>query len=95
MSKLTLNSSVVLRQKDLVQAPNGDVLYMMNLKNGDYLYLNEVATQIWQRIKTPIVVAEVCRQLELVFAVPQEQCQSEVLAFLREIERRGNLDVRL
>jgi hypothetical protein len=94
MSKLSLNAKVVLKDKNLVQAPNGDVMYMMNLKTGNYLYLNPVATQIWQHIKNPIVVSEVCQKLEAEFEVAPAQCQKEVLAFLRELEKLGNLEIR-
>jgi hypothetical protein len=94
MSKLSLNAKVVLQDKNLVQAPNDDVLYMMNLKTGNYLYLNQVATQIWQHIKSPIVVSEVCQKLEAEFEVAPAQCQKEVLAFLRELEKLGNLEIR-
>jgi hypothetical protein len=94
MSKLSLNAKVVLKDKNLVQAPNGDVLYMMNVKTGKYIYLNQVATQIWQHIKTPIVVAEVCQKLESEFDVAPAQCQKEVLTFLAELEKLGNLEIR-
>jgi hypothetical protein len=94
MSQLRLDSTVSLKDKDLVQAPNGGVLYMMNLKTGKYIYLNEVATQIWQHIKTPIAVAEVCRKLEAEFEVTPLQCQKEVLAFLGQLENMGNLEIR-
>ncbi len=90
---VNLNSTVVLKDQNLVQAPNGDVVYMMNVKNGDYLYLNEVATQIWGQIKSPIRVLEVCRQLEAEFDVSFEQCQTEVLAFLSKLEQLGNLEI--
>ncbi len=93
MTTLNLNSKVVLKDQNLVQAPNGDVLYMMNVKNGDYLYLNEVATQIWQHIKSPIRVLEVCQQLEAEFDVGFEQCQTEVLTFLSKLEQLGNLEI--
>ncbi len=93
MRTISLNSKVVLKDQNLVQAPNGDVLYMMNVKNGDYLYLNEVATQIWQHIKSPIQVLEICQHLEAEFDVTFEQCQQEVLAFLGKLEQLGNLEI--
>jgi hypothetical protein len=40
------------------------------------------------------VVSEVCQKLEAEFEVAPAQCQKEVLAFLRELEKLGNLEIR-
>jgi DNA-directed RNA polymerase delta subunit len=89
-----LSATVVVNVQNWVQVPNGDVLYMMNLKTGKYLYLNEVATEIWRHLKTPITVSEICQKLEAAFEVDAAQCQKEVLSFLAQLKQEGNLEIR-
>jgi DNA-directed RNA polymerase delta subunit len=93
MSQIKLDVKVVLNDQHWVQAPNGDVLYMMNVKTGKYLYLNEVATEIWRHIKTPITVQEICLKLEAAFDVDAAQCQNEVIGFLNKLKQEGNLEI--
>ena len=94
MNEIKLDVKVVFNDQNWVQAPNGDVMYMMNLKTGKYLYLNEIATEIWQHIKTPITVAEICQKLEAAFEVSSTQCQQEVFGFLKKLQQEGTLEIR-
>ncbi len=91
---LTLDSTVWLEQQKFVEAPEGEVLYMMNQQTGSYLYLNEVATVIWKQLKSPIQVSSLCQHFERKFEVSPHECQAEVLRVLGQLERMGSLQVR-
>ena len=86
-------STVVLDRDDLVQAPFGDELMMMDVEKGLYYGLNETATLIWQTLESPVTVAEICRRLENVFEVTPEACQAEVFRFLNLLDQKGVLEI--
>lgn len=90
---LTPSSSVVLDAENLIQAPLAEELYMMHVEKGTYLYLNDVATLIWNRLREPITVAALCDALSGEFDVSPERCRADVLAFLRELHGKGMLRV--
>ena len=86
--EITLNSLVV-RSKEPMSAVAGDALVMFSVEKGSYYGLNDIAAAIWQRIEAPVAVADLCAGLQQDFDVSREQCEAEVLAFLRKIEGKG------
>lgn len=87
---IALNSTVVtIDEENLIEAPLEDKLYMLDLEQSKYLYFNEVATAIWQKLRTPIEISDLCRTLQSEYDVPSEQCATEVLAFIEELCIKG------
>lgn len=85
---LTLETRVV-RSKEPVTAATGDSLVMFSVEKGSYYGLNDIATAIWNRLKSPSTIAELCAGLQRDFDVPKERCESDVLGFLQKLERKG------
>jgi hypothetical protein len=85
---ITLETRVV-RSNEPVSAATGDALVMFSVEKGSYYGLNDIATAIWQRIKSPIAVAALCVDLQQVFDVPPQRCEAEVLGFLQKLEAKG------
>jgi hypothetical protein len=85
---ITLETRVV-RSNEPVSAATGDALVMFSVEKGSYYGLNDIATAIWQRIKSPIAVAALCANLQEAFDVTPERCETEVLSFLRKLEAKG------
>ena len=86
--EITLKTRVV-RSSEPVSAATGDSLVMFSVEKGSYYGLNDIATAIWQRIKSPVTVAALCADLEEVFDVPPPRCEAEVLGFLQKLETKG------
>jgi len=91
--EITVNSRVV-RSSEPVSAATGDALVMFSVEKGSYYGLNDIATAIWQRIKSPITVAALCADLQKTFDVPPDRCEADVLAFLRKLEAKGLVRVK-
>lgn len=85
--------SVVLAKPDLVAAPMDDKLVMLDLRQGKYFGLDDIATVIWTRIAVPIRVSDLCEQLIDQYTVDRETCQSDTLAFLAQLHEEGLLNV--
>ena len=79
----------IVRAPDLMVAPVGEELAMFSADAGKYYALNEIATDIWQRLEHPLSVAGLCEELQQVFQVSPAQCLEDVSYFLGELYSRG------
>lgn len=77
--------SVVARSDDLLASEvDGDVV-MMSVKQGTYSGLDSVGTEIWKMLERPMRVSDLCAGLMERYAVDQESCERDVLAFLNDL----------
>jgi Coenzyme PQQ synthesis protein D (PqqD) len=86
-------SATVERAGDLVTAPMGEELAMMDMTAGTYFVLDEVAAFIWERLEGPTTVAELCSELERRYDVAPSRCEVDVLSFLESLRGKGLLRV--
>lgn len=84
---ISMQSNIV-RSSAPVAAPVDDELVMADIDRGKYYGLNDIATAIWQNLETKITVEDLCAKLCESYEVTPEQCASDVLAFLDELEAR-------
>jgi hypothetical protein len=89
---ITLQSKIV-RNSDLIAEPIDDELVMADIDAGKYYGLNNIAAAIWQNVETKISVEDLCERLCENYEVTTEQCSTEVLAFLKELETRNLISV--
>lgn len=80
--------SNIIRSNAPVEAPVDDELVMADIDAGKYYGLNDIATAIWQNLEVKITVYDLCAKLCQSYDVTPEQCASDVLAFLKELEAR-------
>lgn len=87
--------TVVARNEEkFLSSDLGDELVMMDLENGNYIGLNEVGSDIWQLLETPIKIADVVGKLVEDYDVEKEECEQDVLMYLNEMLKRGLVDVK-
>ncbi len=77
--------SIIVRTGDLVTAPMGDDLAMMDMISGTYFVLDKVAAVIWESIERPVAVRALCVQLRERFDVPEGRCEADVIPFLEKL----------
>jgi|WetSurMetagenome_2_1015567.scaffolds.fasta_scaffold00105_33 hypothetical protein len=93
MPELTLQS-VVSGGKKIVSADlDGDTV-MMSVEAGKYYNLGEIGGVIWGMISEPITVEALVERLLEKYNVTKEQCETETLFFLGEMEKEGLLEAR-
>jgi len=86
-------SSVVTRNDDLVTAPLGAELAMMDVDSGTYYVLDDVASFIWSRISGAVRVADLLEELEGRYEVTRDECERDVLGLLRRMQEKGAVRV--
>jgi hypothetical protein len=85
--------SSFIRSNDLIAEPVDDELVMADIDSGKYYGLNDIATAIWQNLEKKINVEDLCKRLCESYEVNPEQCSTEVLAFLKELQTRNLISV--
>ena len=86
-------TSTVVRCGDLVTAPLGREIAMLNIDAGSYYVLDEIASAIWHHLETPITAGAICEHLLEVYDVAPPQCEADVLRFLGALHAKGLLRV--
>jgi len=83
----------VRRVEDVLDTEINDQTVMMDIEQGSYFGLNESGTRIWGLLAEPILIGDLCDRLMEEFEVPREQCEQQVVGFLRHLLERGLLQV--
>jgi len=87
---MTIDASTrVSRTPDLMATAVEDELVILSMATNSYVALDAVARRIWELLVNPLGVGELCDQLESEFEAPEGQILSDVLVFLRGMERDG------
>lgn len=79
-----LNHSIT-RNSDIIEANIEGETIMMSITNGQYYELVSTAARIWDMIKEPKVVADICSELNEAYDVGREQCEHDVIHFLNHL----------
>jgi hypothetical protein len=80
--------AMVVRNGELVTAPIGNDLAMMDLDSGSYFVLDAVAAAIWAQLEQPVRVRELCARLREQFDVSEARCETDVLEYLETLNAR-------
>lgn len=91
-STLTLDSVVATNPGFMTSEVDGE-LVMMDVEKGTYYGLDPVASRIWQELAEPTRLGDVCTRLIATYDVEQDRCESEVLAFVADLQRNGLVTV--
>jgi hypothetical protein len=89
---LTLETRLV-RSEQLTGSQVDKEWVMIDLESGEYYGLNAIASDIWQRLAEPVLVADLCADLKQRYDVETERCEREVLALLRQMQEKHMLRV--
>jgi hypothetical protein len=77
------------RSEELVSAPLGRELAMLNIDSGKYYVLDDVAAFVWERLAAPSTAAQLCAALQSRFEVTPAQCEADLLPFLQALHDKG------
>jgi hypothetical protein len=93
MNKITLQS-IISAKKEIVAADMDGDTVMMSVEAGKYYNLGTTGGMIWKMLESPISVATLITKLLEKYEVTREQCETEVLSFLNEVQKEGLLEVQ-
>jgi len=71
---------------------NGETV-ILHFESGDYFGLNDVGTLVWRMIEQPRSVSELRDAILREYEVDDNQCERDLLDLLKELHRRGLIEV--
>jgi hypothetical protein len=86
--------SLVARSDDIVSAPLGEELAMMDAVGGKYYVLDDIGRFVWDRLGQARPVSDLLADVRSHYDVAPEQCEQDVLALLGELYEKGIVAVR-
>lgn len=85
--------TVISRSETLLSNNLGDDVVMMDIEQGAYYGLEEVAARIWELTEKPVSVASICETLTAEYDVPKQKCEQEVEKFLDDLLNRNVVQI--
>jgi hypothetical protein len=86
--------SIVCRTDKILFADIDEEVVMMDIEQGTYFGMDEIASQIWNLIEEPIRVSDLCSALHESYEVSPDECLRDVLEFLDQLNEQGLLSIR-
>jgi Coenzyme PQQ synthesis protein D (PqqD) len=72
---------------------NGEIV-LMNMDRDRCYGLGNPGSEVWRKIREPIEVSELCRQLESMYSAPIDTIQRDVLKMLQELAAEDLIELR-
>ena len=85
------SDSIVKRNSQQAFSKIDNEIVMLNISEGEYLTLNEVASRIWELIENPIAVNLIVKELLKEYDIDESICQQDTLLCLRDFQDKGIL----
>jgi len=77
-----------------LSADVGDDMVLMSVENGQYLALDEIGRDIWQRLGTPRTVDDLCDALVHDYDAPRAEIEADLLGLLSSLEDLHAVEIR-
>lgn len=81
--------SVLARNNEMMFTSMDHEIVVLNIARNNYIGLDEIGGRIWELLKTPLQVNELCRQLSQEYEASVERIEAGVLPFLADMESEG------
>jgi hypothetical protein len=76
---------VVSQAPECLSADVQDELVVMSVSRGEYVALDSIGKDIWQRLATPCRIDALCEALAEEYDAPRATIESDVLEFLERL----------
>ena len=86
-------ASLVKCNDNLVSAPMDDEVVILSVERGSYFGLDEIGSEIWHRLETPVRVEALCDALVAKYDADRSIIERDVLALLERLVAEGLITV--
>lgn len=86
--------TIVVRNGGILDAAVADDTVLMSVETGTYYTLKATSRAIWDRLKAPVRVEDLCIELAETYQVPLEKVKTDTLAFLNHLEAQKMIERR-
>ncbi len=90
--EITVNS-VVTKTDNYISSELDGGLVMMSLENNSYYGLDEIGKKVIDMAETPVNVQQITETLSKEYDVDINQCQSDVIQLLNNLQKEGIISV--
>ncbi|CCG40575.1 PqqD family peptide modification chaperone [Magnetospirillum molischianum] len=87
--------TIVVRNDGILDANVGDETVLMSIENGQYYALTATSRAIWERLKEPVRVRDLCTDLADTYQTPLETVKTDTLEFLSYLETQKMIESRV
>lgn len=87
------DSVVVRRGRVVANSLNDAETVMLDVEKGTYFGVRNVGKVIWEALESPTRIDDLVSRLVADYAVDDETCRQDVLAFINNLEAEGLVDV--
>ncbi|WP_088293526.1 lasso peptide biosynthesis PqqD family chaperone [Bacillus mycoides] len=91
--RISLECQIVQSEGNIVSDMDGEKV-MLNVQKGKYYNLGETGGEIWELIKTPIMVTELVSTLLSKYNIERGDCKEQVLSFLERLFQEGLIQIK-
>jgi hypothetical protein len=82
-------TSVVQLNSDHIAAPVDDEIVILSIERGSYYGLDDIGSEIWQRLATPVRVDTLCDALTVKYDAERSIIERDVLTLLEKLITEG------
>jgi hypothetical protein len=75
----------IVQTPEILATTVDDETMMMDLESNNYYGMGRVGSHIWELLKQPLTVVELCATIQDFFEVDSETCQRDVLRFVQQL----------
>lgn len=83
---VNINSRIFRKAQNLSSNIDNEVV-ILNVNKGEYNGLDEIGSDIWNRLETPQVISDLISALMEIYSVDKQQCSTDVIEFIKELEK--------
>jgi len=88
-----LPSHIVSQGEGNIVSDMGGEKVMLSINNGKYYNLGEIGGVIWDLTKEPITIEQLVAHLVSQYEVEQNECEQQVMNFIKQLNNEGLLIV--
>jgi Coenzyme PQQ synthesis protein D (PqqD) len=93
MSAALSLTSLVKSANDLISAPVNSEVVILSVERGTYYGLDEIGTEIWQRLESPMRIDMLCEDLAAKYVADRQTIERDVLGLLESLLAEGLVTV--
>lgn len=83
----------VVRGASCLSADVGSETVLMSIESGCYGGVDDIGSDIWKRLESPVVIADLCRGLAAEYDADLMTVEKDVLVFLDALRQQKMIDV--
>jgi hypothetical protein len=93
-SERTLTAqSRIARSKNQTSCDLDDETAIVNFENGVYYGLDPTGARVWNLLREPVTIEELCSSLGRVYDVEPSRLESDIRAFIGDLAEQGLVEI--